>query len=286
MLATDLSSRCDRAFDRAVQLASGWGAGLVIAHVTEPDCGPEDAEFFDPPCWRRGRDTVERMQRQVRREFPTNLENVEVRIGQGDPAQCLLDIARAEGCDLIVTGMARDEPFGRMFLGTTVNRLVRRSSAPLLVVRNRAIVPYRRIVVATDFSESARHALVTTAAYFPEAAFTLFHGYDIPFGGLLDKRGERDELYRMEKRCGDEFLAATPLDERQRGRVDVRIEHGAAGRLLWDYVREQGVDLTVIGSHGRSAVFDVLIGSMTKRFLESAVGDVLIVIDPHARKWG
>jgi hypothetical protein len=33
-------------------------------------------------------------------------------------------------------------------------------------------------------------------------------------------------------------------------------------------------------------VFDVLIGSMTKRFLESAVGDVLIVIDPHARKWG
>ncbi|WP_082549885.1 universal stress protein [Mesorhizobium sp. Root157] len=33
LLATDLTSACDRAFDRAVQLASAWDADLTICHV-------------------------------------------------------------------------------------------------------------------------------------------------------------------------------------------------------------------------------------------------------------
>ena len=35
MLATDLTPACDRAFDRAVQLAQEWDAELIICHVIE-----------------------------------------------------------------------------------------------------------------------------------------------------------------------------------------------------------------------------------------------------------
>ena len=44
LLATDLSCRCDRALDRAVMLASAWGARLQVLHVLEgdePEQGPE-----------------------------------------------------------------------------------------------------------------------------------------------------------------------------------------------------------------------------------------------------
>src|SRR6218665_3256022 len=36
LLATDLSQRCDRAHDRAIELARRWGARLTVVHVLEP----------------------------------------------------------------------------------------------------------------------------------------------------------------------------------------------------------------------------------------------------------
>jgi nucleotide-binding universal stress UspA family protein len=43
LLATDLSSRCDRAMDRAAQLASLWGARLVVLNVLE-----HEYDFVEP----------------------------------------------------------------------------------------------------------------------------------------------------------------------------------------------------------------------------------------------
>ncbi|MBN9926998.1 universal stress protein, partial [Listeria monocytogenes] len=83
-------------------------------------------------------------------------------VEEGEPAEVLLSIAAREGCDIIVTGIARDETLGRMFLGNTVNRLVRGSPVPVLVVHDRAVRHYRDIVVGTDFSEASLQALLTT----------------------------------------------------------------------------------------------------------------------------
>lgn len=49
----------------------------------------------------------------------------------GNPPDVILRRAEADACGLIVTGVARDEPFGRLSLGKTVDRLLRRSRAPL-----------------------------------------------------------------------------------------------------------------------------------------------------------
>ena len=54
LLATDLSARGDRAFDRAVQLARQWRARLVIATVLP---SLQELDFHDPifgtPPWQR-----------------------------------------------------------------------------------------------------------------------------------------------------------------------------------------------------------------------------------------
>ena len=41
-------------------------------------------------------------------------------------------------------------------------------------------------------------------------------------------------------------------------------------------------DLVVIGSHGRSAVFDILLGSMAERILVDVPCDTLLIADPRA----
>jgi nucleotide-binding universal stress UspA family protein len=158
LLATDLSARSDRAMDRASMLARRHGAELFVVHVLEPTPEMLDAQTvrFSPLAAR------DRLIEIVRRDLSSDLGDaggrVTMRIEEGNPAEVILGIANEQSCDVIVTGVARNETLGRFTLGKTVNRLLRASDIPLLIVTDRARKPYQKIVVATDFSEVSQHA--------------------------------------------------------------------------------------------------------------------------------
>lgn len=286
LLATDLSCRCDRALDRAALLAREWGAELLVVHVM----AAEAEDMLDArEGWSRfdRRDAAAVMRRRVAADLAELADDlpVEVRVTTGDPADRIIEIAEQEGCGLIVTGIARDEQLGRMFVGTTVNRLVRQSHVPVLVVHSRARRSYRTILVATDFSETSRQALVTSVGLFPDAGITLVHGLDLP-RATLQYEDPAEDTRALERERRAEFLDAMPIDPSVRDTIGLSIRRGDPERVVADHATEHRADLTVIGSHGRSALFDVVIGSMTKRLLERIQGDMLIVVDPRARRGG
>ena len=282
LLATDLSSRCDRALDRAAWLAKLWSARLVVLKVLEPEAeSMGSGRSLDLPSWRRppARETV--VAAQVRRDLGETLKGAEVRVVEGSPAAVIDAVAREVGAGLIVTGVARDETLGRYFLGSTVERLARQTPVPLLVVKNR-LRPYGEVLVATDFSASSQHALTAAAGFFPRAPLTLLHAWEIPFSGFLDKPDFRRQWTAMEKRGCDEFVARSRLSEDQRRDLRVLLEHGSADTIVRAYMGDKGVDLVVAGTHGRSGVFDVRLGGTAKRILDSAPGDVLLIREPQS----
>ncbi|WP_337186278.1 universal stress protein [Phenylobacterium sp.] len=282
LLATDLSSRCDRALDRVAQLAGMWGCPVVALHVldTAPDVLTE-RRLEDLPSWRRPPDRGLAIAAQIRRDLGADLPALEVRVEDGPVAEAIDAVASETGADLIVTGVARNETFGRFFLGATVERLVRRTRVPVLVVQNR-VRPYGEILVATDFSDSSRHALDAASAFFPQSPLTLLHAYETPFALHLDSDDFGNQIRGMEQKASDAFVAGSSLSPEQRRRLRVLVEHGRPEALIGAYMRDRPVDLVVLGSHGRSAVFEALIGSTAKRILEVAPGDVLLVRDPRS----
>ena len=283
LLATDLSARCDRALDRAASLAAQWQAKLVVLHVLEgPEPGVSDV-IWQLPSWRRPPDPLSLARRQLLADIGAVAEKATIVIEEGDPAEAILRTAEAEGCDLIVTGIARDELLGRFMLGRTVDRLLRRSRVPVLVVKDRARGPYRHIVVATDFSDSSRHALEAAARLFPEQRLTVFHAYDAPMAGLMADTASYQKGYRqvVAQEC-EAFLQSIDKPGSDWQHPHVFIEHGAPDRLLRDYVRDKGVDLVVLGTHGRSALFEVLLGSVAKRIMDSLPCDALVAREPRA----
>ncbi|BAV66160.1 universal stress protein [Sphingobium cloacae] len=275
LLATDLSCRCDRALDRAVQLAREWSAELIAATVIEP--GP--ADFLEPRAssWRRQASPEERMHRRLARDVASVADNIRVVIETGDPAAKLIEVAERENCDLIVTGIARDETFGRMILGNTASRLVRGAAIPVLVVRDRPAGAYRKIVVATDLSETALQATLAAGVFFPTAALTLFHGYDIPYAGYLSDRDFAPESHAKADEVRTQLRHESRIGDALYERLDVVVEHGAPEILIGDYVEDNHADLTVVGSRGRGLLFDAFIGSMDKRLSDALEGDLLIV---------
>ncbi|WP_278393013.1 universal stress protein [Sphingobium yanoikuyae] len=276
LLATDLGPRCDRALDRAVQLSDETGAELIAVYVADPADTPRHYLDRSRRSWRRLPDPTERMRWRLRRDLSSVAQKVRVIVEEGNPAEKLVDIISREDCDMIITGTASPESLGRMSLGSTVNRVLRGTKAPILVVHDRPRGPYRRIALATDFSDASVEALQTVAALFPGADLTLFHGYDVPFGGIAD-HDPADDLRSMEKEMTARFRSDERIDPALRQHATVVVEHGSPEAVLGDFVENEDIDLTVIGSHGRGAVFDALIGSTAKRLVETLESDLLVV---------
>src|SRR5690606_1294916 len=164
-------------------------------------------------------------------------------------------------------GVARSELCGALLLGSTVERLARTLSQPLLVVRNRVHEPYRRIVVAIDFSASSRHALLAAVRFFPGRELTLYHASPLAQGGLA-----REECERFIDEIG--LPAGIKLDP--------VIEEGKLEATLSQYVRRHEVDVVTMGTQGRSGVLGMLLGSSGARLLDWLRCDALIVRQPQA----
>jgi len=279
LLATDLSARCDRALDRAAQLAGEWQAELVALNVLDASATPDQAL-----AWAGGA-SDEALLRVARQQLAGDLAAANVTatlrlVRSRDVSGAIRQTAAATRSGLVVTAVANDETLGRLFLGSTVESLARSMPQPLLVVRNRPRGPYRRIVVATDCSEPSRHALLVAARFFPGRELTLYHAHEPGLAGLAGTLPQPASPAGIEATECAAFLASTPLPEGTV--VHTVIERGPIESSLSRHVREQGVDLVVMGSHGRSSLMSILLGSTAAKLLDWLPCDTLLVREQPA----
>lgn len=283
LLATDLSARSDRALDRAALLAKQWHAHLTVLHVLEANRFGLDSD--DPvPSWKRPPDPLCTVRKGIIEDLSEIADEATILVEKGGIVETIFRIAKGDNCELIVIGVARNELLGELMLGRTVDRLLRGSQVQILVVKSRPRRPYRHIVVATDFSESSKHALVAAMRFFPEEALTVFHAYDPLMSGMTsDAAAYRREYRKVAEQECDDFLRDMEGLRQEGQRPHTLIEYGAPNHLLHDYVVDNSADLVVVGTHGRSAIFDVLIGSVAKRILNDVPCDILVIREPRAK---
>ena len=275
LLATDLSARCDRATERATQLARQWNAKLDVVSVLEQPVAPD--QLLGRLVSAEPASEEEALARAMEHEFHGNETIGRMHIARGEPIDAIARQAKDCNADLIVTGMARNETFGRFLLGTTVETLSRNVEQPLLVVRNRVHGNYERIVVSSDFSEASRQALVKTVEMFPNQEIVLYHVFSLPLAGLGGADTEQKMADQVRNEEAVEFLNNSGLSAEQRRWIRVVVEVGAMESQMARYVRTHNTQLVVMGSHGRTGLLNMLIGSAAARMLEWLPCDSIIV---------
>lgn len=276
LLATDLAFRCDRATDRAIRLVDAWRSRALAATVVEPlERSARNVPRHDLPAWYTGPNDVQLARQRLRREFAACSHAWELGVEEGHAGARLSALLDAMGQALVVTGPVGNGALGPAVLGSTVDRLLRRPGTAMLMVHARAHQAYRRLLFASDFSAACRSALQRARALFPDAAITVLHGYSVPRLGLLD--ASRDQALadaRAQLRAeGRDFLREAGLDDR----VELLVEHGDPARLLQQYVDSVGTDLVVLGTHGRGALHELVVGSVARRILTTVEADMLVV---------
>lgn len=269
LFPTDFSGRCDRARDRAVQLAREWRARLVLLHVQD---GSDPAEMLDGP-----EEAEKRIHERLCEEVRDKAIAVETRLATGDVSEAVLETSTACGADIIVTGISRRDEVGDFLIGTTVERVIRHARVPVLVVKERAQQHYRRVMVATDFSDCSARALSTAITAFPTAEITLVHAYHVPLEALRGREGPAAALQAEIAFSLDAFLDRPELPAGVRDRLDVNVDYGEVCQVAHDHVTLSKTDLAVIGTHGRSALATAVLGSKARALLRRLDCDVLLV---------
>jgi len=132
----------------------------------------------------------------------------------------------------------------------------------------------KRILVPVDGSEQAHEACEFVVREFPDATMVLLHVINPAEAGYSAQASLpsfSEEWYEREKETAeelfDELVTATEAHD-----VDVEriVEVGRPTTAIVDYADDHDVDQIVMGSHGRSGVSRILLGSVAETVVRRA----------------
>ena len=144
----------------------------------------------------------------------------------------------------------------------------------------------KSILVPTDFSEPAEHALdyALELAAKLGAKIYLLNVIGIPALGLAEI-GVAVSAATIESRIQ---ISQVELDQLVAGRpqadIETMLRTGEARDVIVDVAREIGAELIVMGTHGRRGVRRALIGSIAEGVLRIAPCPVLAIREPRRAK--
>jgi nucleotide-binding universal stress UspA family protein len=183
---------------------------------------------------------------------------------------------------MIILGMHREDAFKDMFRGTTAERTIRASHVPVLLVKDQATSPYRRIIVGVDFSVYSRRAVEFAVKFAPTGQFHLVHAYDVPFKGFLSGQDTRREISKeheaqFRKMVEEEMATFLSGVEANAPELERIIQPGLVHDVIHRQVDRLKPDLLVVGTHGRTGVAHAFLGSVAEDLLRNPPCDVLAV---------
>lgn len=135
------------------------------------------------------------------------------------------------------------------------------------------------ILVPIDDSDPARAAIEHAATTSPDATITALHVLD-PTMAMY--RGDRSYNYERamqleEERSETLFETAREICDEHGVSLETKTVVGRPADRIVDFAAENDVDRIVLGSHGRSGVSRILLGSVAERVVRRASVPVTVV---------
>jgi nucleotide-binding universal stress UspA family protein len=277
VVGVDFTRGAGAALARAKQIAAATGAKLATVHVvTEADAPPPPTgEWHAPPAPQSEDALVAAAQIAERRLVAEHgAPDVESIVRTGKPHEALAHFAEQRGARLLVLGVhAPMAPHESFFLGSTSERALRVGSTPVLLARTDATKPYGRILIPVDLGDMSLALVRLVAQTFPDAAYDLVH--------FLRPTTSHDVT---NKERHDSFAASLAGLALSAGlapaRTRVRVFVADAREGILGEVRARKPDLIAMGTHARTGVARVVIGSVADYVIHAAQGVDVLVVPP------
>lgn len=279
LVGTDFGAASEEALRQGNDLANDLGTSLIVCHVV-PELDAVNVLF--PQLAARNAERREvlsskamaAVERHVAASLGDAAPNVRVVTDSGTPHAGLLTQADVLKAGLIVLGPGR-----------TADRVARHATVPTLIARHS---PRGIVIGATDFSDPSLPALEAAAAEARRrgARLQLLHVVDV--GTYALGGGAAGGLPFVHGIPGISLRAIDDLESAARNRLgkallgfatvgEAVVKTGVAAQTIVDVADSVRAELVVVGTHGRTGLSRLTLGSTAEAVIQSARCSVLVV---------
>ena len=289
LAATDLSAPARHAAERAAMLATQCGAGLSVVHVAQRapmerlqqlvTAGSLPADL-DQRLLGIARQRLEQLSDLLKQRHGVQAE---LKTAVGDLPPTMQAEADAHLCGLVVLGNRGDSVLRHLVLGSTAERLLASATRAMLIVRQTPRTPYRTVLVPVDFSSASLRAIHLAHAIAPTARLCLLHAFDLPFEGSLRYAGISEDEIRhymdaARAQAEQQMQALATSAGLAVHEAQTLVLYGDPTVRILQQEQDLDADLIVMGKHSDNVLERLFVGSVTRRVLGDAQGDVLVSV--------
>ena len=280
LLATDLSGETDRAFERAIKLALALTATLHIIHV----CPPPSLASEENVANSQNQGVKDKLNSYLtsNKELASVEHTISVKESR-EPFAEIIKLADEVNAELIVMGMHGKSKLRDRFVGTTIEKVIRKGNQPVLMVKDKPLGGYKNLLVGTDFSAGSSQALHLARKLAPKGNLNLIHFYYIPDTDIGDKISQYagDVIETSEKAKLEAFVNDCSADLKkmvsEQSDFHYRLAQGEAYSGLLREAAEVNAELVAIGAHSRPNLMPYKLGGIAHDILTNPPCDVLVV---------
>jgi nucleotide-binding universal stress UspA family protein len=241
---------------------------------------------------------VNQLQARVRKEmeayaaaFGSDEIGIKIRIETGPVVPKIMEMAEREKVSLIVAGRQKRGVLGELFIGSTTDRIIRRSPVPVFVCKPHFFEnladpmtevctrSFPKILYPTDWSPCAErvkpyipllHRMGGSELIILHVIDNWYWDGDLEYFAVeLSQRLKMENQERIEK-LRDEF-------QKEGLKTSILLVEGRPYEVINRVAMDRDVSLIVLGSHGKGFVEGILWGSVSQRVVEYSEKPVLVV---------
>ncbi len=275
LVAIDGSESSRNALRQAFRLAVEEKCWITVTSVVPPYSGDLDLTgvkdvraSLAKPCTDALED-AKRLAEEERALIKTVCE-------EGETYERIVDLADAENADIIVMGRRGLRKMERALMGSVTARVIGHSQRDVLVVPLGSTLGWRRVLVGTDGSKFSSIA-VDKAIAFAKAYggdLVVISVVDVPTEFYAEAPQAVEDMIKKAK----EYTAAVKKKAEDAGvKAESYVGEAESWEAIVNLANEQSADMIVMGSHGRTGLRRLLMGSVTEKVIGHAACPVLVV---------
>jgi len=283
----DLSPLTDRVLGRLARLPMAPRSRVTLLHVI-----PDSLEIgYRRRALREAKAALTAIRGPLLAALPRGV-SVTTTVTIGSEPGAIAAAAEETEAELIVMGRGSPHGVRDAFLGSTAERVIRKTRVPVLAIRNPAHGAYRRPAIALDIDEGASDVISMLLQILPEPRppVTAVHAYEIPLGALrFANLSEEDfaevrDHYRKSAVAEVKQILHDHVPGRDLAGWHLQTKYGNPRAIVLKAVTQQRADLVALATHGYRGIAHAFLGTVAGDVLRRVACDVLIVPPRKVRK--
>jgi nucleotide-binding universal stress UspA family protein len=280
LVPLDTSQMAEQALPYAADLAGAFGSEVSIINICQSS-GSSEVNFCQS--------YVEAEAEKLKRGLAGQDFKIKTQVIHGSAAQTILEYIHEQNINLIFMSSHGRSGVVLWPVGSTVDKVIRRTRIPLIIVRvkeaqkdNTPMGIYKRILVALDGSELAAKVVPFVSEIAAKFTSEVVLIRVIETERQVHNLGRMDrvpfianELQSMQKRA-EEYLVQEAQRFSRSGTVITVVKTGNAAEEIIKYASEHNCSLIALSSHAHSGLESWVIGSVTNKIVHAGNKSLLL----------